>query len=461
MTFDVRPVDLSTASFLATGKRVMNGFLIAPTEQAHARALLSVMDPPQGAVVLDAGCGVGAVAEAMRGSRPDLQFKLLNLSETQLAHCPEGMDLLHASFDAVPLPDGSVDVVMFNFALCHSDDWQVTLREARRVLKPSGMLFIYDMARRGGDNSLMMPALQASAYPADMVVEEARRAGFALRFIEFPTPVSAPLKELVGPAYDALVGDVVPLLAGFDCAADEDPVESAFNRHARVGFQFSGGRDSTAALYLLRPYWNRMRVYHLDTGDQFPETKAVVAQVEADMGRPMELIVGDVAKVRREYGLASDLVPVDNTELGRHVSGHETKIIGRYECCAKSLMLPMHERMRQDGVTLIVRGQRDDEYATPPKRSGDLGAGFEVLYPIQSWSAADVDGFIAEQKLPVAPFYARGMKRAPECMGCTAWWDEGRAAYLRDYHPVKFVAYQKNMRVLRKEIAQQMSHFQD
>lgn len=234
-----------------------------------------------------------------------------------------------------------------------------------------------------------------------------------------------------------------------------DVIEAAFQRHAIVAFQFSGGRDSVAALYLLRQWWARMRVYHLDAGDQFPELRDVVEAVGREV--PITVIPGRVLAVRENRGLASDVVPVDNSLVGRMISGREVKIISRYECCYLSLMEPMHERMRQDGATLIVRGQRDEEYAHPPMRSGDQDGGFEVLYPIQEWLAAEVDAYIDRNRLPVAPFYARGMRRAPECMGCTAWWDEGRAAYLRDYHPVHFEALRKNMGVVRGEIQRQLA----
>lgn len=229
--------------------------------------------------------------------------------------------------------------------------------------------------------------------------------------------------------------------------------DAIFARHERIAFQFSGGRDSTAALYLLRPYWGRMRVYHVDTGDQFPETQAVVEAVSYDV--EIHVIYTDVRAVRAEFGLPSDLVPVDNGEFGRHVSGNQVKINGRYGCCFKSLMEPMHHRMIEDDVTLIVRGQRDDEYATPPLRSGALAGGFELLYPIQEWTGAMVMDYLTENNLPVAPYYARGMTQAPECMGCTAWWDEGRAAYLQEYHPVAFVKFAKDMATVREEIVRQ------
>jgi len=139
------------------------------------------------------------------------------------------------------------------------------------------------------------------------------------------------------------------------------------------------------------------------------------------------------------------------------LSGRTVKIISRYECCSRALMTPMHDRMKADGITLIIRGQRDDEYASPPKRSGDVADGFEVLYPIQSWGAPDVDRYLADHQMPVAPFYERGARRAPECMGCTAWWDEGRAEYLRQHHPKAHLAYTERMQVIRGEISRQLA----
>jgi len=243
-----------------------------------------------------------------------------------------------------------------------------------------------------------------------------------------------------------------------------DPVASAFARHQRIAFQFSGGRDSTAALYLLRAYWRQMTVIHMDTGDQFPETREVVATVGRDLlaaGVELVVIHLDVNRYREQVGLASDLVPVGNTAFGRLVSGREVRIVGRYECCAQNLMLPMNRAMLERGITLLVRGQRDDEYAKPPMRSGDVQDGFEVLYPIQSWTGAQVSAYLSDNNLPLAAFYERGARRAPECMGCTAWWDEGRAEYLKQYHPAKFEDYRKNMKVIRIEIDHQYAFLND
>lgn len=446
---NLETIEAATPVAMAQGIRVFNGALFGPTEEEHVAFLLGAMSPPPGAMVIDAGCGIGEAARIMSALRPDLQFLLVNVSAVQLSECPEDMDCMQADFDAMPLPDGCADVIVFSYALCHSPDFLRTLHEARRLLKTGGMLFINDMARTAGDNAHFERALGAVVHSADAVEAWARVAGFALDYAITPDIM---VRRLAGLLDDqaGLLDNVTPTIWRFTAL---DATAAAFNRHERIAFQFSGGRDSTAALYLLRPYWDRMTVYHLDTGDQFPETRAVVDAVAKDV--PIVRVLSDVAAVRAEFGMPSDIVPVDSSSFGRAVSGRTVALQSRYECCARALMNPMHARMVQDGITLLVRGQRDDEYAAPPMRSGDVLDGFEVLYPIQGWTGEQVSAWLVEHRLPLAPFYERGMKRAPECMGCTAWWDEGRAAYLKQYHPEAFTNFYRRIDIVRAEIDHQ------
>jgi 3'-phosphoadenosine 5'-phosphosulfate sulfotransferase (PAPS reductase)/FAD synthetase len=271
------------------------------------------------------------------------------------------------------------------------------------------------------------------------------------------------LREAFGakPVYDFAFDGIVPFTIRAERGQVTDEVESAFRRHRNIAFQYSGGRDSTAALFKLRDRWDRMTVYHLDTGDQFPELREVVDAVDKLLPRPMVRIATDVKASRVEHGFPSDLVPVDNTPVGRLVSGRHIKIVSRYDCCAHNLMVPMHRRMLADGMTLIVRGQRDAEYAQAPMRSGQVSPeGLEVLYPIQDWSSELVDQFLRDEGAPVAPFYARGMKRAPECMGCTAWWDEGRLAYMREHHPEAFDRVSFRVNAVHAEIRHQLAQLE-
>lgn len=230
-------------------------------------------------------------------------------------------------------------------------------------------------------------------------------------------------------------------------------IEEALSRHDVAAFQLSGGRDSVAALYAMRPFWGRFDVYTLDTGEQFPEVADVIGEIERDLGRVINIVQGSTALVREHFGLASDLIPVgSHTDLGRMHSGSEAKIIDRYECCWRSIMAPMQARMIEDGATLIIRGQRNSDFAQAPTRSGFSDGVVELLYPIEEWSDDDVMDFIERCDLPVGPFYGAGMKSTPDCMGCTAWWDEGRFQYLKHNHPEAHATVMGRMREIKIHI---------
>jgi phosphoadenosine phosphosulfate reductase len=238
----------------------------------------------------------------------------------------------------------------------------------------------------------------------------------------------------------------------------QGPVASAFARHERIAFHLSGGRDSLCTLHLLRPYWDRLTVYHLQTGDDFPETQQLVREAAERVPR-FVLVRGRVAETRAEFGLPTDLMPCNATPFGQLRTG-STPLIARWDCCMRSIMAPMHERMLADGITLIVRGQRDEEYQRAPMRSGDVDpvSGIEVLYPIQSWTAEMVMLALNAMGVAPAPFYAHGSYTTPECMTCTGFWDQGRADYLREYHPVKFHEYQQGIDRVADAIRPHLAH---
>ena len=455
MVKSTHAIDAATPDALNAGVRMFQAFLLHEDEAEHAGRLLALMQPKLGAVVVDAGCGVGELALQMNRHRTDLKFILINLSAAQLLHCPATMEQHCADFTAMPLADNSVDVVLYSYAAVQCDDLDRVLREARRVLRDDGVVFIYDVVNTGQCNTEAWRAIGGHIRSAPDYAQSATHAGFALDAGHFLTPAVDQLRMLVSDdaAYAKLARGIEQASFRFRKMPDADPIADAFARHERIGFQFSGGRDSTAALYLLRPYWHLMTVYHLDTGDQFPETRDVVDQVAREV--PILRIQTSAARVREEFGLPSDVVPVDNSELGRKVSGRGVKLQSRYDCCWRTLMQPMHQRMQDDGITLLVRGQRDDEYAEPPLRSGGVANGFEVLYPIQDWTGEQVSKYLVGNGLPIAPFYARGMRRAPECMGCTAWWDEGRGAYMKAYHPRAHSEFVKCIAIVRAEIKHQ------
>jgi 3'-phosphoadenosine 5'-phosphosulfate sulfotransferase (PAPS reductase)/FAD synthetase len=223
---------------------------------------------------------------------------------------------------------------------------------------------------------------------------------------------------------------------------------SAIFQHApRVALQFSGGRDSLALLLLMRGHWSRLTVYHCDSGDAYPETRALVARVRELVPNFVE-VAGAVHETHARFGWPSDVLQAGAVwHWPQQIAGH-LPLIDRHYCCMHSLMLPMHQRMQQDGITLVLRGQRDSDEPKSHVRHGETVDGMTIGYPIADWTTREVDAFIQSQGWDVPPYYGEGLTSAPDCMHCTAWLEHGAYGYLSKHHPAQAaVVYERLARI--------------
>jgi len=222
------------------------------------------------------------------------------------------------------------------------------------------------------------------------------------------------------------------------------------SRHSCTALQFSGGKDSLAIAFLLRPFWDRLTFYHVDTGDLLPEVREVVAEVEAMVPRFVR-IETHARDWTARFGLPSDLVPTTCTPVGLAIGASKQLLVDRFVCCASNIMAPMNYRMQADGVTLAIRGTKRADLARLPAENGDTTLGYELWLPLQDWSHEQVFDYLREVGAPICRVYEDKVN-APECATCPAWWNEGRADYLRKHHPDLFEIYAAKLRVVASEI---------
>jgi phosphoadenosine phosphosulfate reductase len=52
--------------------------------------------------------------------------------------------------------------------------------------------------------------------------------------------------------------------------------------------------------------------------------------------------------------------------------------------------------------------------------------------------------YLNEQDAPIPRFYEM-LNAAPDCMSCSAWWEEGAAAYLKRYHHGQYIENQAKL----------------
>jgi phosphoadenosine phosphosulfate reductase len=154
-----------------------------------------------------------------------------------------------------------------------------------------------------------------------------------------------------------------------------------------------------------------------------------------------------------QYGMPTDLLPYSAHDVGQGFSQSNAKIVTRYHCCFVNLMWPVWNRAKEDGNTLFIRGTKIADATRLPAYSGEIHEGVELWYPIQDWSHSQVQTYLELAGAPRNRVYDH-MTNAPECARCTAWWGEGRAAYLKRYHPALFADYMAGLRVVAGEITE-------
>ena len=125
---------------------------------SHLDALLATVGPVEGLRILDIGCGEGALTRALakRGARVTGYDPFI--TETGLAVEGTGSwRLARAPADSIPEPDHEADLVLFVFSLHHvpREKLRGAMAEARRVLRPSGRLYVAEPLPQGPNQYVM------------------------------------------------------------------------------------------------------------------------------------------------------------------------------------------------------------------------------------------------------------------------------------------------------------------
>lgn len=436
-----------TMQLAREGVFLLNFWRLGRSDSEHVRRLLALAAMPQGAHVVDLGCGTGEFARLALDQRPDLRFTLVNNHQWQLQQGPEGAAQVLADMAHTPLADGCADVVVMAYSLGHVDV-VAGLEEAGRLLKPGGQLVLHDIhVPDEGAADAVMAELQYEAHPlehlkfwASMIgfdVVESVRDGYCT-----PSPTVCSMSRVL----DRLDHAVTVFVK-----ADRP---HRF-RGRKVALQFSGGKDSLACLWLLRPFLPRyITVYWTSTGDTIPETVEVVDWARGWVPK-FEVIQADVRAWQAEHGMPSDLVPARNHWMGVSHGMADFRISGRFDCCGANLMAPMHQRMLADGIEMVIRGTKLADTGKLPAEGPTPF--YEIVLPLRDWSHDDVFQFISRFSLPLSRVY-RHFKNisAPECLRCTAWWDDGKAAYLKEFHPQALVEYRVSLETVRQALAKSL-----
>jgi phosphoadenosine phosphosulfate reductase len=214
----------------------------------------------------------------------------------------------------------------------------------------------------------------------------------------------------------ALLAALPPLAPGGPVLEDRLEAARAFLRAAalaagprRVAVAWTGGKDSTLALWLWREVLAevapgvRPRAVNLDTGCKFPQ---VLALRDA-LARRWSV---DLHVARPEVDL--DAYPVAADKVA---------------CCRDLKVRPLAAAVEALGLAVLVTGVRADEHparAARPAAEAHADPPHLRLAPLWHFSEFDVWAATLDLGLPFCSLYGQGY-RSLGCMPCTALPDPG------------------------------------
>jgi ubiquinone/menaquinone biosynthesis C-methylase UbiE len=191
-------------------------------------AVLDLLGDVAGRRVLDAGCGSGATALALRERGAEIAGIDLSEGLLQIARGKLGPEVSLQQADlSQPLPFscGRFDLVLASLVLHYLDDWTVPLREFRRILVPGGLAVVStghpfaDFQFSGSDNYLATEPFEDRwnvsgrettmrmrfwRRPLSAMTEAFTAAGFRIETIAEPKPL-AEARELFPADYQTLM----------------------------------------------------------------------------------------------------------------------------------------------------------------------------------------------------------------------------------------------------------------
>lgn len=233
-----------------------------------------------------------------------------------------------------------------------------------------------------------------------------------------------------------------------------DELRAVIDQHECIVLQFSGGKDSTACLHLLEPWWHKIHVVWVNPGAPYPEMLEQMAYMRTLVPHFHE-VIGNQPQWVEQYGYPVDVVPLWHTNWGQSMRQEPTTRFHSFiECCHQNLWVPLAQAIIDLGATLVIRGQKIGDPMVTKFPNGYTENGVTYVFPIHDWNDAQVFDYLERVSAYVPKQYAEGADSSFDCWNCCAYGshNEQRFAHMRKYHPVMWMKMEPVLRDLGRAL---------
>lgn len=205
-------------------------------------------------------------------------------------------------------------------------------------------------------------------------------------------------------------------------------VKEAFSKFKRLAVAFSGGKDSTVVLHIVRQYNPDIPVIFANTRVEMPETIKFIRELKEKWNLNLIEVKGKYTfwQIVEKYGLPSTRF-LTNSKIALASKGL-TQLQGAPKCCWYLKEEPALNMYRKKGIECVFFGITWDESYNRKWSIIKKGLLFYhtthkhwKCYPIGYWSELDVWTYIEKNNIPVNPAYEKVDRVG--CIVCTAYKD--------------------------------------
>ena len=208
--------------------------------------------------------------------------------------------------------------------------------------------------------------------------------------------------------------------------------------HKKAVLQFSGGKDSTALLYLARQFLGQVSVVFCDTGAIFPHVVKFVSDVATHLQIKLDIVRPEIPVSEHidHAGLPADIIAVDALSVMSPCITQHQKLQTYFDCCNVNIWQPLNRYVKKSGATLVLRGVKksDTRKGVPP---GTIEDGVQYDAPLWDWTDGDVYAYLAEQGVTLPAHYP-AVNDSLDCWLCTAHLAHHgfeKMLWLREHYP--------------------------